>query len=146
MSGDIRWSRLVRAIRQCDQWIHLHLADALEQFDLSERQFLFLELCALDERQLDQKQISDELSQSPSVTSGVVESLRARGFVELVRSSQDRRRQLPALTAEGLSFYQAANLATAKLRASSGLCEFIEALESIAPKLAEKESYRRNAA
>jgi len=141
-SETTRWCRLLRAIHLCHRSIRGKLSVVIAQHNLNENQFLLLEVCdQLATAELDQRALSREIGQSPSLTSQVVESLRQRGLVQLDRSSHDRRRQIVDLSDQGRLLYTAVTQQTECLAEElfeDHSCDEVESLIKTLEHLAQR--------
>ena len=95
-------------VRMAHSAIHRDFMAAMEELELTQRQFAVLQIIA-ETPGVSQIDIANLLSMDRPTTMAIVNRLQDRGLLERRASTEDRRRQALHLTAEGEAFLARAN-------------------------------------
>lgn len=95
-------AELVRGLHCCSRHLRGHLAKHLAPAELSDSEFLLLWTCeSRSGESLTQALVAEAIGLSPAQMSGLVDRLRRRELLEVIRSVDDRRRHDLQVTAAG---------------------------------------------
>lgn len=147
-TSTINYSYLTKFVGHLSGLAHLRATqlctEELAHLDLTPKQFVALEFIA-NNPTITQKEIAEHIGTTPTVLVNVLDVLSARGLIERVRSTVDRRRHSVRLTekGEGLlpEIWKSADIVEQRLFAESGMSESEwETLVTLMQKLTKRES------
>lgn len=100
--------RLLRA----STYVRMQMSDFLDEFSLTEARFSVLStLSAAAEKGLSQSELADQLIQSESNVSTLIERMQQDGLVHRLQSDSDRRKRVLRLSSEGQRLFDRVELA-----------------------------------